>query len=54
MKRSTVWLIQPYREFEVTFKETVCESVDWINLALDKYIDGINPYSANVENMVSS
>jgi len=32
-------------EFEVTFKETVCEDVDWINLALDKYCGGIKHFS---------
>jgi hypothetical protein len=26
-------------DFETTFKEIVCEDVDWINLALDKYCD---------------
>jgi len=29
----------------VTLKEIVCEDVDWINLALDKYCEGIKHFS---------
>ena len=29
----------------MTFKEIVCEDVDWINLALDKYCGGIKHFS---------